>query len=1002
MKYDAFISYRHLEKDMYVAKKVHKALETTKIPKKIQKEIGRKKINRVFRDQEELPIGSDLGSNIEFALAEAGFLVVICSPKTKESYWVMKEIDTFISMHGRENILAVLVEGEPDESFPEQILKDENGNPVEPLAADVRGKNKKEIRKKLKTETLRLAASILHVDYDDLKQRHRERQMRRNVSIAAGIAAVAVAFGGYTAYNLAKINEEYHQKLVNESKVLAATSLNVLDDGDAKTAALIAMEGIPSKDNDRPYVSDNVYALSQSLSTYSLGQKLEHDLILYHDVNIRDFEVNDEGTRAVSVDGNESVYLWNLDNGERILKKQVETIEDEVDRVADVGFNNGSVIVVTNNYIRSFDEDGKKLYEKQLPIKCTSSTVGFKNKYIAIVGTEYDEDFTSHNLLILIDPADGKEVKRFENSTDISYSGQVFFNSDSSKMIIRHIAGFSDDPITYATVIDLQTYQETVIACDENSILDCNFTPDDGILIATIDSNEMLKTGVFPMHVSKYDVETGKKLWSHDIEYDTSPLNSSYTYIKSRDFDYNGTQVSQVIVNESKSVHVLDLKTGEEQLSIPTQSPIERFYIATDLPSIMVGTYDGNYTYYNGLTGDRYDDIGVKAADTLIEFKLGNGVYVSRGYRCPYLTVMKLKADEDTIVKEDIPYSYQGRAILSPDGETYVISMSDGEVKDRYHFNVIKTDSGEVINSFDVDNPRYMYLTYLDNDTILVPTYGGILNFYDISKGKLDTLPVFEDQIMVSYNISCNKKYAALADYKDYFVVDLEKREIFKSGEADESIQEIAITNDGLKLYSSNVYGDAFCVNTTIGKSKSVFKEYGVEFLFLNKDETLLAAMCKDGYLRVLDLATNEIVDEIEYSGNEYSYAEFSEDNKLLFLQGSDLYFRIYDREKKANVFMMDDQLNDIRNTSYDATNNILAIFNDYEMYLIDLNTCGLLDYAPYGRIYAPEKNIIVTIKGKNLYEFKRKTVDDLVKKVKDRFGDAKLTELEKLKYKIY
>ena len=39
MKYDAFISYRHLEKDMYVAKKVHRALETAKIPKKIQKEI---------------------------------------------------------------------------------------------------------------------------------------------------------------------------------------------------------------------------------------------------------------------------------------------------------------------------------------------------------------------------------------------------------------------------------------------------------------------------------------------------------------------------------------------------------------------------------------------------------------------------------------------------------------------------------------------------------------------------------------------------------------------------------------------------------------------------------------------------------------------------------------------------------------------------------------------------------------------------------------------------
>ena len=125
MKYDAFISYRHLEKDMFVAKGIHKALETARIPGKIRKLSGKKKIQRVFRDQEELPIGSDLGENIEEALRESEYLIVICSPQTKESVWVMKEIDTFIELHGRSNILAVLVEGEPEESFPEQIFPDQ-------------------------------------------------------------------------------------------------------------------------------------------------------------------------------------------------------------------------------------------------------------------------------------------------------------------------------------------------------------------------------------------------------------------------------------------------------------------------------------------------------------------------------------------------------------------------------------------------------------------------------------------------------------------------------------------------------------------------------------------------------------------------------------------------------------------------------------------------------------------------------------------------------------
>jgi hypothetical protein len=152
MKYDAFISYRHMALDLEIAKKLHKTLETYHIPKSVQKKTGKKNIKRVFRDQEELPIGSDLNDNISDALRESEYLIVICSPNTPGSYWVNKEIDTFIEMHDRSHILAVLVDGEPDESFPKQILINEEGKPVEPLAADIRGKDSGERNKKFKTE----------------------------------------------------------------------------------------------------------------------------------------------------------------------------------------------------------------------------------------------------------------------------------------------------------------------------------------------------------------------------------------------------------------------------------------------------------------------------------------------------------------------------------------------------------------------------------------------------------------------------------------------------------------------------------------------------------------------------------------------------------------------------------------------------------------------------------------------------------------------------------
>ena len=48
--YSAFISYRHLPKDIAAAKVVQQALETYRIPVDIQRKIGRKKLNRFYKE----------------------------------------------------------------------------------------------------------------------------------------------------------------------------------------------------------------------------------------------------------------------------------------------------------------------------------------------------------------------------------------------------------------------------------------------------------------------------------------------------------------------------------------------------------------------------------------------------------------------------------------------------------------------------------------------------------------------------------------------------------------------------------------------------------------------------------------------------------------------------------------------------------------------------------------------------------------------------------------
>ena len=191
-KYDAFISYRHTEPDKFAAEKIQKYLEEFKLPKNIKNEdkLRKTRIERVFRDKEELAITNNLEDPIIQALKDSEYLIVICSPRIKESVWCLKEIENFIEFHGRNKILTVLIEGEPEDSFPEILLFEEEHvwensvettrrRKVEPLAADVRGKSKNQIWKLIKTELLRVIAPMFGLEYDDLRQRHKERRMKK-------------------------------------------------------------------------------------------------------------------------------------------------------------------------------------------------------------------------------------------------------------------------------------------------------------------------------------------------------------------------------------------------------------------------------------------------------------------------------------------------------------------------------------------------------------------------------------------------------------------------------------------------------------------------------------------------------------------------------------------------------------------------------------------------------------------------------------------------------
>ena len=137
-RYIAFISYRHKKLDAAVAKRLHRLLEHYRVPVRLRKN-GEKRLGKVFRDEDELPISSDLNSDIYTALDRSDFLIVICTPETPKSMWVRREIEYFREHHDGSHILAVLADGTPEESFPDLLTHQYNSDEgsvreVEPLA----------------------------------------------------------------------------------------------------------------------------------------------------------------------------------------------------------------------------------------------------------------------------------------------------------------------------------------------------------------------------------------------------------------------------------------------------------------------------------------------------------------------------------------------------------------------------------------------------------------------------------------------------------------------------------------------------------------------------------------------------------------------------------------------------------------------------------------------------------------------------------------------------
>jgi hypothetical protein len=208
-QYFAFISYSR--KDEKWAKWLQKNLENYRLPNIIRKEsevLLPKQIRPVFRDKTDIGIGS-LTQTLRKELEDSKYLIVICSPSSAQSEWVNHEIEAFIQLGRKDQIIPFIVEGVPEKAdpsincFPPALDKDILGASISEL-----GKEK---------ALVKTIAAILNLKFDKLWDRHKrvERKKKLTLWAAAGLIIIASALAGFSFWDYYVPKYKYYADYVD-------------------------------------------------------------------------------------------------------------------------------------------------------------------------------------------------------------------------------------------------------------------------------------------------------------------------------------------------------------------------------------------------------------------------------------------------------------------------------------------------------------------------------------------------------------------------------------------------------------------------------------------------------------------------------------------------------------------------------------------------------------------------------------------------------------------
>ena len=627
-----------------------------------------------------------------------------------------------------------------------------------------------------KSEIYRIVASMLNVNYGDLKLRHQERYLKRIIytSIAASIAMLIFVISVTTLYLKSVASE---RKANEQSSLMTLNMANEANlQGDRILGVLIAQEAMknvsPKMEKYNKLKAQYENVLNNSLITLPFSNQF----ILATESETEAFGISSDSKWLISSGSFNNAIIWSLENGE--IQKTL-TFEAPVVSIALSPDSKKSYVGTANNKIFEVNMENyeiKNIFgDANLP--AVAMRVSKNNKYL----------FALRNALILdiFDIQNQKKLYSFTFPIDNMITGFTENPQTNNFFILR-----KDNSITE---YDINTGEALIVHAlainSEKNFLRKMTVSDNGILFYSDIQDNTESLVMKNLQSGQINHATNVRFFSANIVVNKE---ASLLYVNSLNNFITRFNLSNLKANEEINVPeratYLDTKRTQynESIEIFALSPDENT-LAVVLKNMTVGAFSG----LKNMTADYSSEFILNEKST---------------HKAP-IEIIRFTPDSKKIITSADDYTIRVMDTESTIGDSQLL---DGKIvassRDK---NSILILSGEKISKYNFDTNKEEFIALLD------PKFLKIFQEFAITNNVS----------LVALSDSTNGASASVFDVKQDKKIYTTKPHIVKDGMLP-YILELQFSNDGNFLYTLGPDNQLFVHNAKTG-----------EFLFSLEDK---------------------------------------------------------------------------------------------------------------------------------------------------------------------